>query len=62
MNSEPLCVLVIDLENPNGDMLEAVFQLSRSVKRPTAMFVDRSDRASIEARGTQAYRSISSTG
>jgi response regulator NasT len=35
-----------------------MFQLSRSVKRPIAMFVDRSDRASIEAAveaGVSAY-------
>ena len=36
-------VIVIDLENPNRDMLENMFQLSRAVKRPIAMFVDRSD-------------------
>ncbi|TIL96826.1 MAG: response regulator, partial [Mesorhizobium sp.] len=42
-------VIVIDLENPNRDMLENMFQLSRVVKRPIAMFVDRSDQASIEA-------------
>jgi response regulator NasT len=51
-------VIVIDLENPNRDMLENMFQLSRAVKRPIAMFVDRSDRASIEAAveaGVSAY-------
>jgi response regulator NasT len=51
-------VIVIDLENPNRDMLEAMFQLSRAVKRPIAMFVDRSDSASIEAAieaGVSAY-------
>ena len=42
-------VIVIDLENPNRDMLENMFQLSRAVQRPIAMFVDRSDAASIEA-------------
>jgi two-component system, response regulator / RNA-binding antiterminator len=41
--------VIIDLENPNRDVLENMFQLSRAVKRPIAMFVDRSDRASIEA-------------
>jgi two-component system, response regulator / RNA-binding antiterminator len=49
---------VIDLENPNRDMLESMFQLSRAVKRPIAMFVDRSDQASIEAAvdaGVSAY-------
>ncbi|ODT55312.1 MAG: two-component system response regulator [Methylobacterium sp. SCN 67-24] len=51
-------VIVIDLENPNRDMLENMFQLSRAVKRPIAMFVDRSDSASIEAAveaGVSAY-------
>lgn len=51
-------VIVIDLENPNRDMLENMFQLSRAVQRPIAMFVDRSDRASIEAAvdaGVSAY-------
>jgi response regulator NasT len=51
-------VIVIDLANPNRDMLENMFQLSRAVKRPIAMFVDRSDAASIEAAidaGVSAY-------
>jgi response regulator NasT len=51
-------VIVIDLENPNRDMLESMFQLSRAVQRPIAMFVDRSDQASIEAAvdaGVSAY-------
>lgn len=51
-------VIVIGLENPNRDMLENVFQLSRAVKRPIAMFVDRSDRDSMEAAinaGVSAY-------
>ncbi|TRC97047.1 ANTAR domain-containing response regulator [Mesorhizobium sp. WSM4303] len=51
-------VIVIDLENPNRDMLESMFQLSRAVRRPIAMFVDRSDKASIEAAvdaGVSAY-------
>ncbi len=51
-------VIVIDLENPNRDMLESMFQLTRTVKRPIAMFVDRSDSASIEAAveaGVSAY-------
>jgi two-component system, response regulator / RNA-binding antiterminator len=51
-------VIVIDLENPNRDRLEAMFQLSRAVKRPIAMFVDRTDLASIEAAvdaGVSAY-------
>jgi len=51
-------VIVIDLENPNRDMLENMFQLSRAANRPIAMFVDRSDEASIEAAvdaGVSAY-------
>lgn len=51
-------VIVIDLENPNRDTLENMFQLSRAVKRPIAMFVDRADRTSIEAAveaGVSAY-------
>ena len=36
-------VIVIDLENPNRDVLEQMFQVSREVKRPVAMFVDQSD-------------------
>jgi two-component system, response regulator / RNA-binding antiterminator len=42
-------VILIDLENPSRDVLEQMFQVSRAVKRPVAMFVDQSDRASIEA-------------
>ena len=51
-------VIVIDLENPNRDMLESMFQLSRAVKRPIAMFVDRSDQDAIERAvdaGVSAY-------
>jgi response regulator NasT len=51
-------VIVISLENPNRDMLENIFQLSRAVQRPIAMFVDRSDQAAIEAAvdaGVSAY-------
>ena len=51
-------VIVIDLENPNRDVLENMFQLARAVQRPVAMFVDRADRASIEAAveaGVSAY-------
>jgi response regulator NasT len=42
-------VIVIDLENPNRDVLEQMFQVSRVVRRPIAMFVDRSDTDMIEA-------------
>jgi two-component system, response regulator / RNA-binding antiterminator len=42
-------VIFIDLENPNRDVLEQMFQVSRSVSRPIAMFVDRSDTDMIAA-------------
>ena len=51
-------VIVIDLESPNRDALEHMFQVSRAAKRPVAMFVDRTDDASIEAAidaGVSAY-------
>src|SRR5579872_6189937 len=51
-------VICIDLENPNRDVLEQMFQVSRAVRRPVAMFVDQSDKASIEAAidaGVSAY-------
>jgi response regulator NasT len=51
-------VIVIDIETPNRDMLEHLFQLTRSVRKPIAMFVDRSDSSSIEAAveaGVSAY-------
>jgi len=51
-------VILIDLENPSRDVLEQMFQVSRVVKRPIAMFVDQSDTASIQASvdaGVSAY-------
>jgi response regulator NasT len=51
-------VVVIDLENPERDRLEHFFSLSRALRRPVAMFVDRSDAATIEAAveaGVSAY-------
>jgi response regulator NasT len=51
-------VIVIDLENPSRDVLEQMFQVSRAVRRPVAMFVDQSDAASIQASvdaGVSAY-------
>ena len=51
-------VVLIDLENPNRDVLEQMFQVSREVKRPIAMFVDQSDTAMITASvdaGVSAY-------
>src|SRR5712675_1458804 len=51
-------VILIDLENPSRDVLEQMFQVSRVVRRPVAMFVDQSDAASIQAAvdaGVSAY-------
>jgi response regulator NasT len=51
-------VILIDLENPSRDVLEQMFQVSRVVKRPIAMFVDQADSASIQASvdaGVSAY-------
>jgi len=51
-------VIIIDLEDPNRDVLEHMFQVSRAVTRPVAMFVDRSDQPMIEAAieaGVSAY-------
>ena len=51
-------VVIIDLGNPDRDTLEEMFQVSRAVRRPIAMFVDQSDsamiREAIEA-GVSAY-------
>jgi response regulator NasT len=51
-------VVLIDLENPSRDVLEQMFQVSRVVRRPIAMFVDKSDKSEIEAAieaGVSAY-------
>ena len=51
-------IILIDLENPSRDVLEQMFQVSRIVKRPVAMFVDQADSASIQASvdaGVSAY-------
>lgn len=42
-------VILIDLENPSRDTLEQMFQVSRNVQRPVAMFVDHSDSSMIQA-------------
>lgn len=51
-------MIVIDLENPSRDVLEQLFQVSKLVKRPVAMFVDQSEQGmitkAIEA-GVSAY-------
>ncbi len=41
-------VILIDLEDPSRDTIEQMFQVSREVKRPVAMFVDQSDSKTIE--------------
>ncbi|SON55762.1 putative transcriptional regulatory protein pdtaR [Hartmannibacter diazotrophicus] len=51
-------VVIIDLENPSRDVLEQMFQVSRMVSRPVAMFVDQSDTSTIERAieaGVSAY-------
>ncbi|MCB1384226.1 MAG: ANTAR domain-containing protein [Notoacmeibacter sp.] len=51
-------VIIMDLGHPNRDMLEDMLQVARAVKRPIAMFVDKSDHASMEAAieaGVSAY-------
>ncbi len=51
-------VIFIDLENPNRDVLEQMFQVSRLVQRPIAMFVDKSDAGMTEkavVAGVSAY-------
>jgi response regulator NasT len=50
-------VNVVRIENTR-DLLEQMFQVSRAVKRPIAMFVDQTDAASIQASvdaGVSAY-------
>jgi response regulator NasT len=51
-------IIVIDLENSSRDSLEQMFQVSRAVRRPIAMFVDQSDSSMIQASvdaGVSAY-------
>jgi two-component system, response regulator / RNA-binding antiterminator len=51
-------VILMDLGNPQRDELEELFAVSRALARPVAMFVDRSDDASMEAAvdaGVSAY-------
>lgn len=51
-------VVVVDLEDPNRDMLEHFFALSRALQKPIAMFVDQSGSDSVEAAveaGVSAY-------
>jgi response regulator NasT len=51
-------VILIDLESPSRDTLEQMFQVSRLARRPIAMFVDKSDSATVQAAidaGVSAY-------
>jgi two-component system, response regulator / RNA-binding antiterminator len=51
-------VIVMDLGNPNRDFLEHMFRLSKSLRKPIAMFVDQSsDEAMLNAveAGVSAY-------
>jgi two-component system, response regulator / RNA-binding antiterminator len=51
-------VVIIDLETPRRAVLEQMFEVSRAVRRPVAMFVEESDKAAIEAAvdaGVSAY-------
>ncbi len=51
-------LVIIDVEDPNRDVLEQMFLVSKSIPRPVAMFVDQSDAAMIEAAidaGVSAY-------
>ena len=47
VNADP-DVIIIDLENPNRDILEQMFQVSETVRRPVAMFVGESGAEMIE--------------
>jgi response regulator NasT len=51
-------IVLIDLENPNRDVLEQMIRISGVQARPVAMFADRSDSAMIAAAidaGVSAY-------
>ena len=51
-------VILIDLGDPSGDTLAQMFQVSRLARRPIAMFVDKSDSATVQAAidaGVSAY-------
>lgn len=51
-------VILMDVANPQRDAIEELFAVSRALARPVAMFVDRSDSATMEAAieaGVSAY-------
>jgi CheY-like chemotaxis protein len=54
-------VIFIDLENPNRDVLEQMFQVSRRVRRPVVMFVDHPTRPRSRRRSTPGSPLTSST-
>jgi response regulator NasT len=41
-------VILIDLERPTRDTLDAIFELTRAVKRPIAVFVEDSDTKTVQ--------------
>jgi AmiR/NasT family two-component response regulator len=51
-------VILIDLENPKRDVLEQMFQVSRAVRQPIAMFVDQTHKRAGSS-GTCTNRPIS---
>ena len=51
-------IVLIDLDHPSRDMLDALTEVADPTRRPVAMFVDRSDRALMQAAidaGVSAY-------
>jgi two-component system, response regulator / RNA-binding antiterminator len=51
-------VILMDFGNPSRDVLDQMFQVSRIVRRPIAMFVDQNERGAISAAvdaGVSAY-------
>lgn len=51
-------VILMDFGNPSRDVLDQMFQVSRVVRRPIAMFVDQNERGTISAAvdaGVSAY-------
>jgi response regulator NasT len=58
LNTAAPDVIILDLESPSRDVLEQMCEVSRTMARPIAMFVDRSDTSMIDAAidaGVSAY-------
>jgi len=58
LNAATPDVIILDLESPSRDVLEQMCEVSRTMARPIAMFVDRSDTSMIDAAidaGVSAY-------